>query len=319
MNDMVERYVHQVGRYLPKQERDEVQAELRSLIHDQLEDRFPPNPTNDQIAAVLTELGDPRKMAASYGGQQYLVGPALYPTMMGVLGQGWLYVPMVVAALYLVGELAAGDDATVFELFLETVISAVEATFLFSAVVVLIFAILERSDVQPAELAPAPFDPQKLPAVDDPTRVDTFEAASGVAMGTFFVIVILYFLSVGGLTWRVDLNDPGDVIEVPAGWLIALVLAGAGQVVVHLWAMRRGHWRVETWVAQILFEIVALVGLYFGVLTPLFDHWQTTNPDSDSRFLAIGADLSTVILALITIGNEIPYLFRLINHRQNAS
>lgn len=319
MNDMVERYVHQVGRYLPKKERDEIQTELRSLILDQLDDRYPTAPTSAQIAAVLTELGDPRQMAASYGGQHYLIGPALYPNMMGVLQQGWLYMPMVVAALYLVGQLAAGDDATLVELFWATVSSAAQATAVFSAVVVLVFAILERSDMHPQERTPAPFDPHQLPAVDDPTRVDMFEAASGVGLGIFFVVVFLYFLRVGGLTWHVDLSDPGEVVAVPTGWLIGLVLAGVAQVGVHLWAMRHGHWRVNVWLAQIGFEIVALVCLYFGVLNPLFEHWQSTNPElaGASGFFEIGAEVNLVILTLLLMGNDLPFLVRLINHRLN--
>ena len=55
--------------------RDSIEAELRSQIQDQLEDRYGDDPTEAEVAAVLAELGDPRRMAASYGGEQYLVGP----------------------------------------------------------------------------------------------------------------------------------------------------------------------------------------------------------------------------------------------------
>ena len=82
MSELIERYVHQVGRYLPSKERAEIQAELRSQIQDQLEDRYEGAPTQTDVAAVLKELGDPRRMAASYGGEQYLVGPDLYPCLL---------------------------------------------------------------------------------------------------------------------------------------------------------------------------------------------------------------------------------------------
>jgi hypothetical protein len=91
MSELIERYVHQVGRYLPNKERAEIQAELRSQIQDQLDDRYEGAPTQADVAAVLKELGDPRRMAASYGGEQYLVGPDLYPVMMMVLRRGWVH------------------------------------------------------------------------------------------------------------------------------------------------------------------------------------------------------------------------------------
>ena len=40
MSELIERYVHRVGRYLPGKERAEIEAELRSQIQDQLEDRY---------------------------------------------------------------------------------------------------------------------------------------------------------------------------------------------------------------------------------------------------------------------------------------
>ena len=70
MSELVERYVHQVGRYLPNKEREEIQAELRSQIQDQLDDRYEGAPTETDVAAVLKELGDPRRM-----NQQQDVGP----------------------------------------------------------------------------------------------------------------------------------------------------------------------------------------------------------------------------------------------------
>ena len=95
MTDLVERYVYKVGSYLPESEREEVQNELRSLIQDQLDDRFKGAPTQDDVVELLKEFGDPRQMAASYGREQYLIGPDLYPTMMYVLQRGWVWVPIM--------------------------------------------------------------------------------------------------------------------------------------------------------------------------------------------------------------------------------
>ncbi|KAB2859741.1 MAG: hypothetical protein F9K46_10945, partial [Anaerolineae bacterium] len=118
--ELVERYVHQVGRYLSQKERAEIEAELRSMIQDQLDDRFEGAPSPADVASVLSELGDPRQMAASYGSQQYLVGPDLYPSMMRVLRLGWVRVPMVVVVLNIVWTLITSQEGTLFGMFFET-------------------------------------------------------------------------------------------------------------------------------------------------------------------------------------------------------
>ena len=42
--DLIERYVHEVGRHLPHKVRKDVQDELRSLLSDSLEERLLRNP-----------------------------------------------------------------------------------------------------------------------------------------------------------------------------------------------------------------------------------------------------------------------------------
>ena len=223
MSDMVERYVYQVGRYLPQNERKEVTDELRSLIQDQLDDRYKGAPSDDDVAEMLAELGDPRHMAKSYGREQYLVGPDLYPAMMYVLQRGWVVVPLI--AILVKGLLAFldGGQGTLVGLFLETAALVVQVVFTFTAIVVLLFAIFQHSGVE-LDKQEAGFNPRELPPVDDPAAVDRAEVAFGAAFGTFGALVLLYFLRVGGLTLRFNLSDPGEVLAVPANWLVVLSL-----------------------------------------------------------------------------------------------
>lgn len=37
-NEMIERYVHEVGRHLPRKNREDIQMELHSLLQDTLEE-----------------------------------------------------------------------------------------------------------------------------------------------------------------------------------------------------------------------------------------------------------------------------------------
>lgn len=84
--DLVERYLKAVAAQLPKADRDDIAAELRDEIMDRLdalEGRLGRAPTDDEVEALLREVGHPLTVAARYrSGPQALIGPELYPWWM---------------------------------------------------------------------------------------------------------------------------------------------------------------------------------------------------------------------------------------------
>lgn len=277
MTDLVDRYVHQVGRYLSPKQRADIEAELRSQIRDQLEDRYGGVPSDDEVAAVLRELGDPRVLAARYAEDRYLVGPAFYPTMITVLQYGWAILPPVVFFLSIFGALTATAPVDVPRALLDAALSAVQAGVFLSAAVVLVFAMIERA-VHAQRLPPAPFDPVALPRVDDPATVSRFEVAFGIALGIVFTFVLSYFLAVGGLTLQFNLSDPGDVIPFPTVWGVLLLLNGVAMIVLHLVVLRRNRWDYRLWALETALEVFGSICLYFVLTTPLFDRLVAAHP-----------------------------------------
>jgi hypothetical protein len=278
MNDLIDRYVHQVGLYVRPKERADIEAELRSQIHDQLEDRFGGAPSREDVAAVLRQLGDPRTMAASYSGERYLVGPALYPFLETVLRFGLTLVPAVVVIANIVGAALSPDGANWPGLLVSAVFSAAQFALLFFAVVVIIFAIIERSGEQMRAAAGPGFDPLSLPAVDDPGAVDRVESGVGIAFGLLAGIAMLYFVQVGGLTLRLNLSDPGEVLPAPAGWMVVLMLAAFGNVVFNLWALVRRRWSLVTWLIQTALDLTGTVAVYFVLLMPVAGRIAQSSP-----------------------------------------
>lgn len=79
MTSLTERYVSAVLRSIPAKQRDEIELELRASIADAQE-------SQDEIA-VLTALGDPSRLAASYADRPlHLIGPSVYLDYRHVLG-----------------------------------------------------------------------------------------------------------------------------------------------------------------------------------------------------------------------------------------
>jgi hypothetical protein len=321
MTDLIERYVHQVGRYLPSKERAEIQAELRSQIQDQLEDRYAGKPTEADVAAVLTELGDPRRMAASYGGEQYLIGPELYPIMMMVLRRGWVLVPPIAVFVHVLAALLGDESGSVVGLLVDAALGAAQATFIFTGIVVIIFAILQHSGEDLSEITgkDQEFDPLALPEVDEPAGVDRVEAAFGAAFGAFAVLLLIHFLRVGGLTLRLNPTDPGDVIPAPVTWLIVLLVVVGMQVILQLAALVRNRWTVPMWLVNIALDVVGAVALYYVLWLPLFDRLVTAVPALvNVPFLERTPEIIFGVSIVITLIEGISKLVKMLGHHRSA-
>lgn len=308
MAELIERYVHQVGGYLSKRERTEVEAELRSQIQDQLEDRYGGEPTEDEIVLVLTEMGHPYMIAASYGNEQYLVGPKLYPFMMMVLRYGWLILPSIVVFLNIFGIIISAQPVTLLNLILEPLFNALQVTLMFSAVVVLIFALMERGKIKIDEDGEE-FNPRTLAEVDDPRVVDRFEATFGIAFGVIVLVIFVYFLRVGGLTLNFNLNNPGEVIPVPAVWLILLIVNSILIMILTLIVLRRNRWTASLWLTETLLEVFGIVCLYFVFYKPIAERIIIAVPALAGVPLAEIVALLTGISTLISRGNKFAKLW----------
>lgn len=307
MIELVERYVHQVGRYLPRSERAEIEAELRSQIQDQLDDRFAGSPTPEEVASVLAEFGHPYRMATSYTGEQYLVGPALYPFMMMVLRYGWLIIPPLVIFLDIFGALVTPSQTALLTQILEILGSVIQATLFFSAVVVLIFALIQRASLEVKDKEPT-FNPADLPKVDDPSVVDRAESSFGIAITAIITLVLLYWLQVGGLTLRFNLSDPGEVIPVSVPWLIALIAISWSQAILHIVVLRRNRWSVGLLVTETVMETAGLIPLYFAVLLPFVGRLDTRHDLPE---------IIAIVLAVLTLLTKGARLARLWNYADN--
>ena len=101
--DLVERYLKAVAAQLPKDNRDDIVAELRDEIMgrlEALEARLGRAPNDDEIEGLLREVGHPLSVAARYrSGPQALIGPELYPWWMFGVKVGLT----VMAAVTLIG------------------------------------------------------------------------------------------------------------------------------------------------------------------------------------------------------------------------
>ncbi len=269
--DLLERYVHQVGRFLPQRDREDIQDELRSLLLDRLEegelDPATGEPSEAAAAMLVKEMGHPRDVAASYGPERQLIGPALYPLFIQVVRIGVI----VFIAIHL-GLLVLGAVTDVIPNLVEFTFDAIGSTLGYFGAVVIVFAILERQDVK-ISLEEEDWDPYDLPEVDEPARIETVGHFVGIAFCLVIIAVCLAAWRVGGIP--VVPNPWSDLTIIPLSR--GLLLAAAGltglQVLIALYVFLRRRWELWTVIADGIVDAASAIPLFLLIIeaveTPL--------------------------------------------------
>lgn len=162
--DLVERYIEAVKFWLPAKLKEDIAAELKEDIRSQIEEaeREKGRPlTEDEVAALLKERGKPLSVASRYLPQHSLIGPELYPL--------YIFVLKIVAAICFIPPLL-GTFVFNYDPALPSAFASPTYSLLVSfAIVTLIFAIMERSSVNPA--TSQNWNPKSLRAVSDRNRI----------------------------------------------------------------------------------------------------------------------------------------------------
>jgi hypothetical protein len=201
--NLIDTYVSEVGRHLPKKGRADIEAEIRSILQDMLDEcsQKTGKPVDEEMTIeILKNYGAPQKVAATYMGDRYLIGPQLFPIFMMVL-RIVLMVTGILAAIGL-GIVLYQSTLTPPNTF-ETIVKAIANFFAtaFTALgnIVIIFAILEwalfrtgkKIDMKglPKEKE---WDPRSITKVFTPNQVKMGETIIEI-VGCFAAIVIFNF------------------------------------------------------------------------------------------------------------------------------
>lgn len=265
----IDRYVSEVARRLPKNQRDEVARELESTVLDELEDRYGQQPGEEQVLEALRELGPPATVAAGYHApHQYLIGPAWYPTFRRVV----LTVLSVHVAVWVtacaVSVLWPGPSFEPGKAVLSFLNTAVESATYSFGIILLIFFLLERSEF-PQEAPETVWDPRSLP----PAPASGDLVGRGEALLSLVLVAI--FLSLLHI-FRDDIGIPtaagesillNDVYQRYLPWLSLSLLL---DMAIYAWLFWRGGWERGSRILHFAFDLVGL-GVLFGLTSAVAD------------------------------------------------
>jgi hypothetical protein len=258
---LVDRYVAEVARRLPRSRRADISRELRSVLLDALDSRVGPAPSEDDVAALLREFGPPEKVAASYRpSNEYLIGPALFGPFRTVLR---------IHLLALVSVLVGGFGLLMFVPSLTTNVGRSLASLIGSVVqiglfsfgaIVLLFHLLERSDATRGLPEKRKiWNPRDLPDTKERDLVGRGEALTVIVITAVYLSVLYQLKNVVGWTLADGRILLSDVYRDNLPWIGASALLTMLHWAVLLW---QGRWRWYTRVLKLAFDAFGLYVVY---------------------------------------------------------
>ena len=271
--DLIDRYAHEVGQYLPHRLRADVEAELRSLLTDSVEEKalLGGVPADDELAAtVLREFGTPKEVAARYAPEpQYLIGPRLYPAYRTAVRVMLPALAAVVLMLVVVGQFRHPGEPPSVAPFIRATGSFLWGALVNLGIMTLVFALVERA-IRQREAAGKAWDPSALPPVNDPDRISYFGRI--FALYAIAALALLFNFFPDWVAVYLFRNDDASVYPlltpdftrylplINAWWFLAFVLNVA--------VLRRGRWTRPTRWADFGLEVLNAVILLLIVIGP---------------------------------------------------
>jgi hypothetical protein len=316
---LIDRYIQEVGRHLPRKNRADIKAELRSSIVDNLEDRYSSDPAESDIGDFLRELGKPRVVAASYFPEgQYLIGPSLYPLFRML---AWIVVIAVMGAQILawgIGMFVAPESFKVLEFF-GSLLNSIPVSL---GWVVITFIILQRLDVKP-DLDDEPWDPQSLPQINEREDYKRGEMIFGLVFGILILVLVTFFPQwIGFVTTPGGKFYPNPVLIQHLGWIKVSLLSGIALDIYLLW---KGSWSLISRIVKIAVNLLSIGVLALLVqghnawlaargTTGLFEAIEAISGIKDGGWELVGMQgfrLAFIIALIVTIIETLAMFYRM--------
>ncbi|MEW5873107.1 MAG: hypothetical protein AB1894_27860 [Chloroflexota bacterium] len=323
--ELIERYLHEVGRRLPPKNRADIQAELRSLLVDTLEQRAGDEPGEDAVVALLKEFGPPRKVAASYWPEgQYLIGPALFPVFRTVCGIALLVLVIVHLVVLIIAWLANPEPWHLLNGLSEFWGNAVSTL----GAIVVVFYILQLFEVR-FEQHGQDWDPRRLPVVEQEETVNRRGLTFEIALALVLLVALLAFPNyVGVVVTPGTPIIPNPVVNSHIPLIALALLLGLG---LDAWLLWKGRWNLQSRAVKLgvdafgIYVLVVLVSAHAAWLQPrtgggffgLIDRLSAgmgSEADVTQIMVVQFTQLALTVALVVVVVEAFAQLYRLVRH-----
>ena len=262
---LIDRYIAEVGRHLPEKERADIEAEIRSMLEDMIDEhrervRTAASADDQVITEVLEQLGDPKLLAYNYAPpKRYLIGPDWYEGYIKIL-QRVLFTAVPIVAVVRFVLTITQDPLDFVNAIGEAVGSAFSVGVQILFWVTLVFVFLERSEEKPDDLPKSSSQPwtiAQLPTMSRTRQISVVETVMNIAVLLFLLIWI-------ALPFALD-RFRGEPITVPFlhpnlwnFWLPAFFILMALTLVHEVFKLKIGNWTPALTVTNVILGLISI-------------------------------------------------------------
>jgi len=323
--ELIERYLQAVKFWLPKEQKQDIIAELSEDIHSQVEEKeseLGRKLNESEVEAILRQRGRPVLVANRYQPQQYLIGPVLFPI--------YTFVLKIVACCYLLpwvlallGLLTYSDSyRTQHGGWLSAMGQAWGglwlATFFVIGIVTLVFAVLEQ--LQAKSHFMEKWDPRKLPPVKNPNQIKRSSSiAEIVANAVFGVGWWLAYFSTPLLVNRPELR-----VRLTPMWtyfFFGFLCVSLANVALSSMNLAHPYWTIRRAIARLLTDCVGSALFCWVMKVNIFAE-ITVKGLSTERSIAVTNIMNSgaqrmfplaVLIGLVIVGSDLYRIYRVKN------
>jgi hypothetical protein len=278
--NLINTYVSEIGRRLPKKTRADIEAEIHSILQDMLDERSlkTGNLIDDEMTLdVLKAYGSPENVATTYLGERYLIGPGLYPTFLLVLRT----VLIVIGILAFIGlgitlSQVLGDPHNVFVTSVRAVANLVASLMTAFGNIVVIFAIIEWALFRAGGKVDSKglpkqkeWDPRSLTRLSLPNQVRMGETIVEIVACFATIIIFNFYPQLIGFTPSLNSvfenGNWSSVTFVPFlseaffYYIPYLTLVWGLTIILDIVLLRNGNWNSITRIASIGLKVIGII------------------------------------------------------------
>jgi hypothetical protein len=269
--NLLDKYVAEVGKHLPRKNRADIESEIRSTLEDMLEERKQDKVVDDALVmSLLKEYGAPKQVAATYKATQYLIGPRMYPLFEMVTR----IVFIVFFSVSLLGlgiglaktGLTGAEFLSQMGKWLAGLFSGLTAAL---GNIVIVFAILERIQVADEfEKEAKDWDPAELTLEPDPAQTKVAEFIVAI----IFTVLGLVILNLYSNLISINFHRNGAWTSIPVltdaffNFLPWINIMGILQIGFNACMLSQTGWKPATRILDMLVDVAGAV-LTIAILT----------------------------------------------------
>lgn len=317
--ELIDRYIYAVIRKLPRNQRQEVDTNLRKLIDERLkEEDYFDNPNEVKLKETLLSLDSPSKMADNYRQTKaFPFSSAFFESYIRTLKIVFFAMFVVITVAHAIPYFI--EPVSIFQSLYHYLGSLVNISIQVFLLVTAIFFVLDYRGKRVNDSGDVTWQLKDLPPLPTPKGlISKGEAIAGIVFSVVFLIIVAFFTYLLGIPIILDGQLVSFIpllnVKAAASFLpLILLVIGLG-IVKDILKIKIGKWTKFLALWNLLINLISVIIIVFVVSSPSFWNPNFILDLSQSGMLDPQGDIFFVITQIWENASKIIVFFLIVGH-----